>query len=170
MTTDSQIRGLLTRINSLEQKIDAKRSAVSEASTTKKKYEQRLSEVQDVKTKLSSSFDGNVDVISSRQKVAKLILADAMSGLSKTTSLVSALSDDLEYDTESDSYGSKMHSSLQKEIDRCQQEIDSAQATISSGNNIVTNYRSQRANLVRQAKLLAARDDATIIVNESIWY
>lgn len=169
-TVDDEIRRLLRRIDDLERSIDSERGVLQRAEDERRKFERRRGDVESARTKLTKTFDDEVNAVRSCQKEVSRNLGTATVGLSHEAALVSSIEGDLEPHIEYDSYGGQMLANLDKEKARCESEIQEAAAREATARGAVDRLRNQRAALVREAKQLADQPDATVWVTERTWY
>lgn len=169
-SVDDQIRDLLRQISSLEWQINSLRSQKRASEEKKRTFETRKGQVKSVKNNLERSFDGYVSSIRRNQNAAKDKIASATAGMKHESTLVSAIQGDSERDTESDKFGSQMHSNLSREIQRCDQEISNANNEMNDFSRRENSLVNQRAQLVTRAKNLSATEGATIKVYLSTRY
>ncbi len=170
MTTDDSIRAMQRTIHALEGTINSARSNMRAAAEKKRKYEQRLSEVQSVNSRLHGALSEDSANCQAAQRSFANRLDAATAGYGREPWLLDSLSGCAEARIESDSEGSEIDGYIRLEINRCRREIDTAAAAYSSASADERQALSSRSYYVGRARDLASSPDATVQVWESTRY
>lgn len=170
MSIDDSIRSMQRTIHALEATVNSARNNMRLAAEKKRKYEQRLSEVQSINARLHGPVSGASTDCQRDQRLFANRLDAATTGFGREPELLDSLSGGAEVKIESDGRGCEIDMYIRREIDHCHREIDSAAAAYSSASVDEQQALSSRSYYVGRARDLADSPDATVNVWESSRY
>ena len=163
-SADSQLYALKSEANTLASQITSLTSQHATAKANKKTYKTRLSELKQVKSNLTRSFDSTVSSINKHRKKLKSALASATDGLSHESDLTSAVEGDAEAAVEDDRYGSQVYSNVVSEIDSVQEKVDSSAETIYSLASQANSKIDRIKTIRKEMKELMESEECTVSV------